>query len=275
MPAKIELTNADNICERYKAGESVDQIGRSLGVCFRPVKRILIENGVQLRKLKEALKSRFLFISPDQRRAMTANANKMARKVMVGILNKRYSLMSIDDRRSITKSANIAARGRTISTGTLLKTSATRELLLDPVFISGLENALAIQLRKAGLLITQQKSIGIYNIDIAIDEPPIAVEIYGGNFHSFGKHLDRHFKRTKFILDQGWPVIIVWVDNRSHPLTIGCCEYITAFTQEFRLNPSLRRQYRVILGNGQTAPICKTYLNTRAIVETFGAGNGI
>ena len=115
-----------------------------------------------------------------------------------------------------------------------------------------MNSTFAARLSERGLDVTPQRAIGPYNLDIAVNAPLIAVEIYGGKWHSTGTHRIRHFERCKYLLDLGWNVVIVWVDGLRYPLDIGADNYIVAFVEQLRRAPTVRGQYRVILGNGRT-----------------------
>jgi very-short-patch-repair endonuclease len=240
LTAYIEIPNLSNLLDRYVAGESENKLAGEAGVNRWTFRRRLIEAGIRPR-------------------------NQSAAETL------KWAGMSIEQRASQGAAAHAATRGREVSFSELCEHAAGRELHQSGIV--PVETELAAQLRKAGLDVVQQKAVGPYNLDVAIDTPPVAVEIFGGGWHSTGRHKSRFHKRIEYILDEGWAVVIVWLDARHYPLGVGCTEYIIALAEELRCNPTARREYRVILGNGDAAPIRQSYLNTPADIERFRGGD--
>ena len=71
----------------------------------------------------------------------------------------------------------------------------------------------AAWLRLRGFKIVHQHAVGPYNCDLTIPDAGVAVEIFGGNWHGTGKHAGMFAERAQYILDQGWLLVIVWVDQ--------------------------------------------------------------
>jgi len=234
---RIILVDADSIASRYSAGESELSLSRSAGVSRAVIRRHLVEKCVPLRNQSESE-------------------------------SVKWSRMTEAQRRSQVAPAHIAARGRVVTATEKSRRSSTHERTGSRS--SPLEQRFVELLAVSGVAFTQQKSVGPYNLDFAVKELPIAVEIFGGNWHASGRHLASHPERCKYLLDNGWSIIIIWVDSRTDPLTVKAAEYVAAFVEQSRRDPSLVSQYRVILGGGQDAPVRKSYLNTRSIIERFG-----
>jgi very-short-patch-repair endonuclease len=234
MPAKIEIPNADDLIRRYEAGESANKLSGEFDVSRSVVNRVLRENDVHIRGRSEAERL-------------------------------KWSRMSAERRRNQVAAAHEAARGREVSWAEKCKRALTNERNLTRAV--PLESQLAKKLRKSGLNVTQQKAVGAYNIDVAINAPPVAVEIFGGGWHTSAEHAKRHFERTKYLFDCGWHVLIIWVDARRYPFGRGAYDYIISLTERFRSNPPARCEYRVILGNGEAAPAESSYLNSPADIE--------
>ena len=234
MADKITFANRDDIITTYLAGVPEQELAKQLGVSRTPIRRLLLEAGVVIRGVSQANTLRMQRLTPQERLDLTANAHA-------------------------------AVRGKKPGTQARERQAQTCERL--GVGIVPSENMLADQLRQAGFGLRQQRAIGKYNVDIAIDTPPIAVEVFGGNWHSCGRHAARFFERTKYLLGAGWHVVIVWVDGRRHPLDIRARDYIVTLADELRRDPPASSQYRVILGNGQPAPAIATYFNDLAAIE--------
>lgn len=238
MAAKIEFPNPNYWIERYISGVSVNKLSCEAGVSRSVIGRLLTENGVALRTQSESERV-------------------------------KWDRMSSEQRRRQVKAANIAVRGKTKTRGAKIRQALGKEKYLTNV--SPVESVLADRLT-GSFSTTQQKAIGFYNVDIAVNIPTVAVEIFGGGWHSYGRHKNRFAKRTKYILDSGWHMLIVWVDGRRYPLGETGISKIVSFVDEAGRLPSGIRQYGVILGNGDPAPVSDRYFNSRPIIEGFGSG---
>ncbi len=234
MTRKIEQSILDNLIKRYLAGESEKKLAAEISMSRPAFRQRLLKHGVTPRNRSEGMIARWRESTDEQRVAMTANAHASVR-------GKPQSF-ELRARQAITRERNIAN---------------------SPI----VETILANVLRDNGLPVTLHKAIGKYNVDVAVNVPPIAVEIFGGGWHAYGRHAARFLERTKYLLDSGWNVVIIWLDARRYPFSLACADYVIAFADELRLNPTARGQYRVILGDGNLAPIRENHLNTPAIVE--------
>src|SRR3990167_3124086 len=237
MAGKIEISNLHDLFRRYQAGEPENKLAREAGISRTTMRRRLLEAGIIPRDISGSMYLRWAEANPKQRQAMLEAAHAATRGIKVPISAKIKHALTVENK--------------------LLQAS--------PV-----ELEFAKRLQAYGFKVIPQKAVYIYNLDIAIQSPPIAIEIYGGRFHSMGNHLLRHFKRTKYLLNHGWSVIIIWIDALRYPLSLACDDYIIRWADELRRNPTARSQYRVILGNGQPAPIRKNYLNTPSAIKRLG-----
>lgn len=171
----------------------------------------------------------------------------------------RMSQTSKEERQRLTNSAHDAVRGSSKSLGSKIKHAKTIEKI--SLYGSPAEALLREWLYQRGIsLIIPQRACGIYNIDLAIFES-IAVELHGGHWHTCKSHILREPKRVMYLLDQGWHVLTIWYNGISRPLTEGAADYIVAFFKELSCNKSMRRQYRVIWGNGNDASIKRLNIN--------------
>lgn len=238
MPTKMEVPNAGDIVKRYVSGVSEKKLADENGFSRTVVRRLLREAGVTPRGRSEAEALKWQQMTARQRKRQVA-------------------------------AAHAATRGRIVSWEEKCLRAATCERI--GAHIVPVETKLAKKLRQRGFDVTQQLAVGAYNLDVAVHEPPIAVEIFGGGWHSRGRHKTRHFERTKYLFDEGWAVIIIWVDGRRYPLGPGAYDYIDAFADFLCCHPAARRQYRVILGDGEIAPPCRSHLNSDSIIERLRA----
>jgi hypothetical protein len=99
-------------------------------------------------------------------------------------------------------------------------------------------------------LIAHQRACGPYNIDLLAGET-IAVEVYGGGWHANGRHAARHGERTRYLLDRGFDVVIVWVEKKYGRAWVGALKHVVADLERSDRTPSAVREYRVIRRRGE------------------------
>jgi len=103
-------------------------------------------------------------------------------------------------------------------------------------------------LNGAGIDTIINKAIGPYNADIGAGS--VAVEIFGGTWHGGGRPAEIFPKRSRYILDAGWHLVIVWI-TKFFAFTENGANHIISFIEETSRNESAVREYRVIGGDGQ------------------------
>jgi len=233
MPAKIELPNPANTLKRYLAGESINKLSKELGISRPVISRFLRQRGASIRGAHE---------------------------------QQRMSLVHIprEERRRWTLAAHAAVRGKRQAKEHRLKIAATRER--DGIGIARLEVILADLLRERGWTVIPQKAICQYNVDMAFAEAPVAVEVFGGQWHTVRRHAARYRRRTKDILDAGWHLCVIWV-IKSYPLEITGVDKLVALAEFARANPSAPRQEQVIYGNGEPCAIGQRNFDRWADIE--------
>lgn len=203
------------IAQRYEAGESLLQIAESMGECRRAIVIALEQQGVTLRTQTEANKIIGSNMSQDLR-------------------EKRRTQM-----RRIASTPNSWAQ--------LEKSAITKQE--KGMSESPSEQLLKIWLEEAGIKPIPQQAVGIYNADLGAY--PVAVEVFGGNFHASGRHLARAADRCKYFADRGWSIVIVWTDHRSKRLTVEAAHYVKSVVDQVSCDPSLIGQYWMIWGTGE------------------------
>lgn len=114
----------------------------------------------------------------------------------------KWSLMTTEQRHHQVKAAHDTER--TLSHETLVKMANSR-CKKTSIY----ESIFANDLRARGILFEEQFPIDIYNIDFVIGN--IAVEIFGGNWHSYGLHAARFPERSKKIFDSGYALAILCI----------------------------------------------------------------
>ena len=99
------------------------------------------------------------------------------------------------------------------------------------------EISMAMNSLKEVLILLPQLAIDRYNIDIAIHKPTIALEVFGGYWHFYGRHAGRFAQRCKYITDSGFTIVIVVIGrNGLNTGLIG--DYIVALSQKLSSDPS-------------------------------------
>lgn len=203
----------EEIINRYLAGESANALAQAYGVSRTAIHTCLRHAQSPIRNQAEA--NRLL-----------------AEQTPVEEHHRRIAI------------AQEACRGRKQTLAHRCRIAATKEANIS--HISKAETMLAQWLRERSIESVPQKAIGPYNVDLGIH--PVAVEIFGGAWHA-GR--DCESPRARYILDQGWHLIVVWAHGRRSPITPAVADYIVAFLEELRRDPPSIRQYRVIRGDGQ------------------------
>jgi len=158
--------------------------------------------------------------------------------------------ISVEEKKRLMSFPHNAIRGISQSFKQRCKVAKTREA--KQIGIGRGELMLANRLIQRGLAITLQKAIGIYNIDVAIHEGCIAVEIFGGNWHTCHSHARRFRKRCDYILNQGWLPVIIWV-TKDFPLEDGAIQYLVTLSKRRSSGKPLRSKEKVIRGDGNNS----------------------
>ena len=240
MSAKIEIPNASHLIECYQSGMSENKLAKLAGIGRTAMRKFLVGAGVDIRSQSEAERL-------------------------------KWSQMPEAIRTNQVRAAHEAARGRVHSfeeRAARAKTNETSKFRASPVESMLIDWLLELA---PGLSITPQKAVGVYNIDVAINEPTIAVEIFGGGWHASGSHRTRFFERVPYLVNEcGYHLIVVWVDGRKYPLDINGARKVISLAQLASALPPGERLYAMVLGNGNLAPAVGTKFNTRADVERLG-----
>lgn len=217
MARERRTLDAADLVRRYLTGESELALAQTFGVARGTIRSRLIKAGVAPRGMQAAQSLAHARRTPEQNAAWTV-------------------------------AAHAAVRGRPVPFEAKCRNALTRQH--RRIYGSPAETLLIEWLGQRGNhVVVPQQAIGPYNADIALG--PVAVEIFGGGWHSYGRHKARSTERYRYILDQGFAVVIIWVNRRAgHPLTSVAADSVAAFAQLASLDPTVRGQYRVIWGDG-------------------------
>jgi very-short-patch-repair endonuclease len=219
-----------DICDDYLRGVSEAEIARIYGVSRATISTALRKANVPRRG--------------------PAEANRL-------MMSKR----SPEENLRNTQAAHEAVRGRRWTVEERLQAAQRRH---GKVSTEPYELLYSAWLRLRGVDSIPQHAIGPYNCDLAVGD--VAVEIFGGHWHGYSHHASTFTERARYILDQGWNLVIVWVDAPRKRLAEPSADYIVAFVEESRRDPSMRGEYRVIWGDGQEVPTAGRDLHEFAAV---------
>lgn len=209
---------AGDICDAYERGVSENELSKTYGLTRHRIGNVLKQAGVVRR------------------------SNGDANRLMVATRTPEENARNV-------KAAHEAVRGRRWTPAEYERHARTRH---GQVTCEPYELLFAAWLRLRGIETVPQHALGPYNCDLAAD--PVAVEIFGGFWHAYGKHAETFAERSRYILDQGWNLVIVWVDVPRKRLAEPSADYIAAFIEQSRRDPTLRGEYRVIWGDGEGVP---------------------
>ena len=207
----------ENLIDAYRDGESMKTISDRIGISRQVIIGRFAERGIHLRGRSEAESLKWSQMSIEHRRSQVAAAHEATRNVPIS-LEARFARARAVERRAVIKSIN--------------------------------EFNLIIMLRERGIEVIPQQAIGPYNCDIGA--APVAVEIFGGNWHWSGRHMQRTPDRFHYILNAGWNTLVVKIETRRYPLVIEAADYVAAYIERIRRDPTGRCEYRVIRGAGET-----------------------
>lgn len=276
MPRKLELTNIDDLADRYRAGESAASIARSVGTTAPSIVRYLSRAGVVIRTKAEAARQTRIVVPHDVIAAYSAGQSikhlaerygldrSVIRRALVdagvSIRTRQESQqlvadnMSLETRQRMVGPAHAAVRGKSQSEEHRRRIATTREI--QDIGGSPLEMEVEKLLNERGLVCVHQKAIGRYNVDLAIHECPVAVDIFGGQWHGSGRHAERFQRRVEYILDEGWYLIIMWVCS-AYPLTASGADHVASVVERCRSDESIGCEYEMIGGNGKPVAIAQ------------------
>lgn len=279
---KRRTFDTDDLIRRYSSGQSVAQIAAELHCKKSSISRELNAAGIQTdqrRHLPDAeVVSRY--IGGESEKALAdafAVSRSVVRRVLVaaGIAPRnqsesmflRMAQTPAEERERLTQAAHDAIRGTSIPFARLVKCAQTRQN--RPGNISKTERQFMGMLAARGVTCIPQRAIGPYNCDLGAS--PVAVEIFGGQWHLYGRHIARTPERIRYILNAGWHLLAFFV-SRDYPLTDWHADYAAAYIEQARRDPAARREYRVIRGEGKIIASGSSEDDDFTIIPAFTIG---
>lgn len=208
---RLTQDEIDDLIRLYQAGESQNKLATRFGITQASVSRWIQKRGAGISR-SEAEARKWSTMTAEQRAAQVASAHEAVR----GMTRTIGDL----ERRA-------AGKQRT-------RSHATPEELALATLLPGSEPQLAI---------------GKYNVDIGAE--PVAVELFGGNWHADGRHRARLPQRVEHLADAGWNLLIVWCTQGRLLNVAAIAQDALSYLEQSRRDPAFRRQYRVVWGDGQ------------------------
>jgi very-short-patch-repair endonuclease len=222
------VINIPEMVDLYTKGVSIKALARKYGVARNVINLRLRDSGIPIRNRSESMFTRMAHATPEERARLS-------------------------------EAAHAAVRGTRQTAKHRMKIAKTRETVIEPTRI---ELMCGGMLADRGFYVVFQKAIGPYNVDVALPELSIAVEIFGGMWHGYGRHASRFRERTNYLIDSGWTPVIIWV-SRDYPLEQGAIEYIVALYEQVRSGKPIRGKYHMVRGDGEPVTWCDDKFNNR------------
>lgn len=224
----FDSSTISTIVSAYTSGASEYALSKQYGVSRSVIRRILQQSHIVIRGCSESQKLRF------------AHATKSEKLV-------------------ITEAAHKAVRGKPQSHERLCKRALTVQRKFSG-FSSFYEQDVADELARRGIKFIPQFAIDKYNVDFSLWDN-IALEIYGGGWHSTGRAAARFDQRSKEIFSHGYAIVICWITMSTRFSPSGIVDYLVSLNEVLRSDPSARCKHYVIGCNGEPGAIGKEHLH--------------
>lgn len=274
MPTKPIPLDLDYIVNQNRAGFTMNDIARELGVGGETIRRRLIKNGIKpiIHKTKKTHVTDAFADEAVERyekgesELSLANRFNTSRVAISGLLRRRgikrrtaseqglirMANMTPEERSALASKAHDAIRGTKKSFSAKVKNALAKQASLSGA--NETEFFVASDLRNLGIHPIPQLAIGPYNCDLACH--PVAVEIWGGHWHFTGRHIARTEERIRYLGNAGWHVLIIIIaerhSSRRYSYGADTGNYMASYINQASSDPSVRREYRMIDCRGET-----------------------
>lgn len=199
---------------RYEGGEPALWLAKEFGIGYKRFITLIARAGVQQRTVRENL------------------------AIM-------YAGMTDEQRREVASAAHAAKRGRPANLMSMERRAQTMERTMQ--LASRFDLLLGMWLAQRGVAFTAQKAAGRYNLDLALSDSLVAVEVNGSGHGTMG---EKWAARCEFLFGEGWRIIEVRVKGPISALRPDCADKVAALAGQV---PAWGR-YTVIDGGGADLP---------------------
>lgn len=275
MPRIKLMDHGSDVIELYKSGKTTNEIAKIFSVSPRTVTRIARNAGYAPTPIQNSIDIHFiksLYISGISENAIAKQLG-VSRSVIRNRLLKAgviirgqteanqlaMSKRTPEENRRNTRAAHDAVRGKPRSHKELCKRALTRQNTFTS-FASSYEQDIADELTNRGIKFVPQLAIDKYNIDFAIGGS-IAFEVFGGNWHAYGRHRARFDERSKKLFDSGYTIVICWIGFNHRFSPSGIADYLISLNEILRSDPSASCKHYVIGGDGKPCSVGSSNLN--------------
>lgn len=216
MPAELKISNLDDLIRRYQGGESLKHLSDVFRIGRWVIRRRFKKCGIDIRGRSDAERLKWS--------AIKKTRSLVERQCANAWITRRNSFEPLERRirRAKTMMKHLTRIGR-------YETEVAK-------VVGGV----------------QQFAIGRYNLDVALPELRIAIEITGAVCNL---RRPAALQRHKYLIDSGWSVLYVFWRPIQKGLvymdTAAVRDNFLTFSEITRSNPSQRGCYRMIRGDGQ------------------------
>lgn len=272
MPRKLPPFDMDDLIGRYQAGESMKSLTSMFDLSPSYIRKQMSKRGIaRTRAEADALRSANATGPVWTTEAIRLYESGMSQAEIGAVVGKhqatvstvlrkyaetrdaseagrlQWAKLSPIERRLQTQAAHHAVRGKTRTLDDLERRALGKQLAQSHA--TEQERHLASALNNLGIDTVLQQAVSKYNLDIGAS--PVAVELFGGGWHAYGRHAARMPQRIEDIANAGWNMLIVWDLNWKSFDQAAVAHDIAAYVEQSRRDPTFRRQYRVIWGDGE------------------------
>lgn len=218
MTNEIFIPNLTDLIESYNSGVSMKQLSNNFHIERGVLTRRFIKAGVNIRGRSDAEKL-------------------------------KWSQMPLSKRKTQVEKAHQAVRGSHHSIETKMKAAKS---FYQACLRSGMFESEIAEILNNYFIIERQAPIWIYNVDLLIHKPPVAIEIQCSNHHMIYKPKIR--KRAKYICGKGFLLIYVILDPRYNIEICRIANKLISFCKSASRDKSIRGKYIMIGGDGEAFP---------------------
>lgn len=262
MTIKLTQTDINNIIEKHFVDHlSIHNIAKQFGVTHKVINRVLKSSGREVLNFRNWNYDVFTLKCCIALYQHGIGVRGISERLGIGIVKIRnelirqgfkirtaseqeamkWSLMSNEQRLAQVHNAHKSTVGRIPSDDTLRKIAQARGKR-SSIYEEKIENILV----NAGIPFEPQFPVDKYNIDFVIGN--IAMEVFGGNWHSTGNHFARFAVRSKQIFDSGYCLVILQITKRQR-FSTDFSSNLVSFINQLRLDESSVGKYWVVWGN--------------------------